>query len=51
MVTTEKNGSYLLDAHVCDPTTEIVYPWATSSIQAERLWKLSEELVGQKFDF
>lgn len=47
----EKNGSYLLDAHVADPFTDYVYPWATSSIEAEKLWRLSEELVGEKFEF
>ncbi|KAM7201068.1 NAD(P)-binding domain protein [Rhypophila sp. PSN 637] len=47
----EKNGAYLLDAHVADPATEEYVPWARDSVSAENLWKLSEELVGQKFDF
>ncbi|MCJ1359178.1 MAG: hypothetical protein MMC33_009178 [Icmadophila ericetorum] len=45
------NGAYLQDSHVADPWTNTVKPWATSSIEAERLWKLSEELVGQEFDY
>ncbi|KAK3312930.1 hypothetical protein B0H66DRAFT_383497 [Apodospora peruviana] len=47
----EKNGAYLQDARVADPWTDTVKPWATSSIEAERLWKLSEELVGQDFSY
>jgi len=45
------NGAYLQDSHVADPWTETVKPWATSPVEAERLWKLSEKLVGQKFDY
>lgn len=43
------NGAYLLDSHVADPLSDTVKPWATSSFEAERLWKLSEKLVGEKF--
>ncbi|KNG83155.1 short-chain dehydrogenase [Aspergillus nomiae NRRL 13137] len=45
------NGSFLSDCHVADPDKEEVYPWATSKADAERLWKLSEKLVGQEFDY
>ncbi|KAL2015320.1 hypothetical protein VTK56DRAFT_5802 [Thermocarpiscus australiensis] len=41
--------AYLTDAHIADPWTETIKPWATSSIEAERLWKVSEKLVGQEF--
>ncbi|KAI9151299.1 short-chain dehydrogenase [Paramyrothecium foliicola] len=39
------NGAFLSDCHIADPNKEEVYSWATSKIDAERLWKLSEELV------
>ncbi|KAL9127722.1 MAG: hypothetical protein Q9217_003452 [Psora testacea] len=45
------NGAYLEDSKIADPWMKTVKPWATSSIEAERLWKLSEELVGQEFDY
>ncbi|KAK4040000.1 hypothetical protein C8A01DRAFT_35965 [Parachaetomium inaequale] len=47
----DHNGAYLQDSHIADPWTETVKPWATSSIEAERLWKLSEKLVGQEFAY
>ncbi|GIK03032.1 hypothetical protein Aspvir_007098 [Aspergillus viridinutans] len=47
----EHNGKYLIDCHVADPWVDTVKPWATSPIEAERLWKLSEELVGEKFTY
>ncbi|KAK2060032.1 WW domain-containing oxidoreductase [Colletotrichum caudatum] len=47
----DNNGAYLDDSHVADPWVETVKPWATSPIEAERLWKLSEKLVGQKFQY
>ncbi|KAI1209552.1 NAD(P)-binding protein [Annulohypoxylon truncatum] len=43
------NGCYLLSCRVADPWKDTVRPWATSSVEAERLWKLSEKLVGQEF--
>ncbi|KAH6676943.1 WW domain-containing oxidoreductase [Plectosphaerella plurivora] len=45
------NGAYLIDGHVADPLVDTVKPWATSAVEAERLWKLSEELVGEKFQY
>lgn len=45
------NGSYLLDTHVADPLADTVKPWAVSSLEAEKLWKLSETLVGQEFSY
>ncbi|RSL67597.1 hypothetical protein CEP53_002949 [Fusarium sp. AF-6] len=45
----EHNGAYLNDCHVADPYKEEVYPWATSKVSADMLWKLSEKLVGQEF--
>lgn len=45
----EHNGTYLEDSHIANPWTETMRPWATSKIEAERPWKLSEKLVGQEF--
>ncbi|CVL00534.1 probable oxidoreductase, short-chain dehydrogenase/reductase family [Fusarium mangiferae] len=47
----EHNGAFLSDCHVADPNLEEVYPWATNKADAERLWKLSEKLVGQEFKY
>ena len=45
------NGAYVLDSHIADPNDpiETVKSWATNAVEAERLWKLSEKLVGQQF--
>ncbi|KAF2654541.1 NAD(P)-binding protein [Lophiostoma macrostomum CBS 122681] len=48
---TEHNGAYLLDSRLADPWKDTVKPWGTSSIEAERLWQLSEKLVGQTFSY
>jgi hypothetical protein len=42
----------VLDGHIADPTNpqETVKSWATSSVEAELLWKLSEKLVKQEFN-
>lgn len=45
------NGAYLIDSHVVDPLYDTVKPWATSSFEAERLWGLSEKLVGEEFSY
>ncbi|KAI9281363.1 NAD-P-binding protein [Umbelopsis sp. AD052] len=42
-----ESGSYLVD---CQIAMNQVNPWATDDTQAEKLWKLSEKLVGQTFD-
>ncbi|KAL2176434.1 uncharacterized protein P884DRAFT_278517 [Thermothelomyces heterothallicus CBS 202.75] len=47
----DHNGDYLLDSHIADPWVDPVKPWATSPVEAERLWKLSEKLVGQEFQY
>ncbi|KAF4457058.1 hypothetical protein F53441_973 [Fusarium austroafricanum] len=47
----EHNGAYLLDCRLADPFTDTVRPWATSSTEAEMLWRRSEEMVGQKFSY
>jgi hypothetical protein len=46
---TEHNGSYLLDSGVVNP--EQVQSWARDPIEAKKLWTLSEEIAGQKFEY
>ena len=48
---TAHNGTYLTDSHVADPYTDTVKPYAVDGVEADRLWKLSEELVGEKFTY
>jgi len=43
----DQGGTYLADAEVTDQHA----PWAREPDSAARLWALSEELVGQKFDW
>ena len=45
----EHNGAYLVDSQVMP--LEKVRPWARDPVEAEMLWKLSEEIVGQKFSY
>ncbi|KID81970.1 retinol dehydrogenase 13 [Metarhizium guizhouense ARSEF 977] len=45
------NGTYFYDCRPANPGTETLKPWATSSVEAERLWKLTENLVGQEFQY
>ncbi|KAF8891624.1 retinol dehydrogenase 13 [Gymnopilus junonius] len=45
------NGAYTLDSHIADPFIDPVKAWTTSSFEAEKLWRLSEQLVGQKFSY
>ncbi|KAI2620019.1 NAD(P)-binding protein [Hypoxylon sp. NC1633] len=48
---TVHNGAYLLSCRVSNHWKDTVRPWATSPVEAERLWKLSEKLVGQDFSY
>lgn len=41
----DQSGSYMADAKI-----DTAYEYATDDANAERLWKLSEQLVGEKFD-
>ncbi|KAI5917919.1 short-chain dehydrogenase/ reductase [Camillea tinctor] len=45
------NGKYFHECHVADEANEEVYSWATSAIYADKLWTLSEKLVGQEFKY
>ncbi|KAI0190901.1 hypothetical protein EV127DRAFT_388241 [Xylaria flabelliformis] len=48
---TSYNGAYLERCSPADPNTTTLRSWATSSVEAEMLWKLSEKLVGQTFSY
>ena len=45
----QHNGAYLCDSQV--HPLEKVRPWARDPIEAEMLWKLSEDIVGQTFQY
>ncbi|XXH00677.1 hypothetical protein Hte_007027 [Hypoxylon texense] len=45
------NGAYLEEYRVASPWTDVILPWATSSVEAERCWKLTEKLIGQEFSY
>lgn len=47
----EHKRGYLLSCRLATPWTDTVRRWAMSSIEAARLWKLSEKLLGQGFSF
>ncbi|KAI4157483.1 MAG: hypothetical protein L6R39_000668 [Caloplaca ligustica] len=47
----ENNGQYLQDCHIADPYIDTIKPYAYNKIEADKLWKLSEKLVGQSFDY
>jgi hypothetical protein len=42
----EHTSGYILDSRVADPYSDTAKPWATSPVEADRLCKLSEKLVG-----
>lgn len=46
---TEYNGRYLSDVEPVD--LDELQAYAISSRDARKLWKLTEELVGQKFEY
>ncbi|KAI9036609.1 short-chain dehydrogenase [Aspergillus affinis] len=46
---TENNGSFLSDSTVIIP--EDIRCWARDEIEAEKLWKLSEKIVGERFHY
>jgi NAD(P)-dependent dehydrogenase (short-subunit alcohol dehydrogenase family) len=48
----DKNGAYLTECRIADPWKgDTLKPWATDLVEAERLWKLSEKLVGQEYNY
>lgn len=46
---TKSNGKYFMTCAVANQYEGEIFPWATDEIEADRLWKLSEKLVGQVF--
>jgi hypothetical protein len=44
----DQNGSYLVD---CQVDMEAAAPYAVDKDNAAKLWTLSEEIVGQKFEY
>ncbi|RAK99613.1 short-chain dehydrogenase [Aspergillus ibericus CBS 121593] len=49
LTATENNGSYIQDCTVLK--REDVRSWARDPIEAEQLWKLTEEIVGERFAY
>ncbi|KAI0157183.1 short-chain dehydrogenase/ reductase [Hypoxylon sp. FL1284] len=47
----DNNGVYLDNCNIADQYKEEVWPWGKDPIDADRLWTLSETLVGQKFQY
>ncbi|KAL8725887.1 MAG: hypothetical protein Q9181_006247 [Wetmoreana brouardii] len=47
----EYNGDYLQNGHIADPYVDTIKPFAWDKVEADGLWKLSEELVGQNFAY
>ncbi|RSM05783.1 hypothetical protein CEP52_006103 [Fusarium oligoseptatum] len=45
------NGAHLLKSRVADPYVDTVKSWARDIVEADKTWKLSEELVKQKFSY
>lgn len=45
------NGHYLQDGHIADPYVETIKSYAQDKVEADKLWKLSEKLVGQNFTY
>ncbi|KAI0173314.1 NAD(P)-binding protein [Hypoxylon sp. FL1284] len=45
------NGAYLLKCRLADPWKDDLRAWATSPVEAEMLWKLTEKLIGQEFEY
>lgn len=48
-MTAQHNGAFLTDCKVV-PAEEI-WSWGRDAVDAEKLWKISEDLVGQKFEY
>jgi NAD(P)-dependent dehydrogenase (short-subunit alcohol dehydrogenase family) len=45
------NGAYCQDGHISDPFVDTLKSYAVSSIDAERLWQMSEKMVKQQFSY
>ncbi|KAL4769077.1 hypothetical protein BDW60DRAFT_210313 [Aspergillus nidulans var. acristatus] len=49
ITTDQHNGAYFDDSKPVP--AEKIYPWGRDPDDAESLWKLSERIVGQKFEY
>jgi NAD(P)-dependent dehydrogenase (short-subunit alcohol dehydrogenase family) len=47
----DHNGAWLQESRLGNPYTDLIKPWVLSEVEADKLWTLSEELVGQKFQY
>ena len=47
----DHNGAYLYQTRLGDPLKDTIMSWATNAFDADRLWKLSEEISGQQFSY
>jgi hypothetical protein len=47
----DHNGAYLEESRLSDPFQDVYRSWARDPIEAEQLWKLSEKMVGQEFNY
>ena len=45
----ESNGAYCEDARIVDKGD--IVPYARDSFEAQKLWNLTEEVVGQQFNY
>ncbi|KAH8898571.1 NAD(P)-binding protein [Thozetella sp. PMI_491] len=45
------NGGYFLSCQLADPYKNEIQSWARDPIEADKLWILSEKLVGQQFRY
>ncbi|KAF4977544.1 hypothetical protein FZEAL_5915 [Fusarium zealandicum] len=45
------NGAYLLESRLADPYVDTYKPWARDTVEADKLWALSEKLLGEKFSY
>ncbi|GFP60631.1 oxidoreductase calI [Trichoderma asperellum] len=44
-------GAYLSDCQVANPYVHTVRPWASSEVEATKLWKWTEQLTNARFSF
>lgn len=45
------NGQHFTGCHVAQQERDEVWPWANDAVEAERLWRFSEDMVGQEFAY
>ncbi|KAH7014435.1 short-chain dehydrogenase/ reductase [Microdochium trichocladiopsis] len=45
------NGQHFTACNVAQQDRDEVWPWANNAVEAERLWRLSEDMVGERFAY